>query len=73
MRHIRFWAHFLKGAVAEEMERFFPSSGKKCDIDFPEKWKRFSTCRERVTPYTEQFIGNTPWIEPFHFFRHSDC
>jgi hypothetical protein len=25
-----------------------------------------------VTPYTEQFIGNTPWIEPFHF-RHSDC
>jgi hypothetical protein len=26
-----------------------------------------------VTPYTEQFIGNTPWIEPFHFFRHSDC
>jgi hypothetical protein len=45
-------------AAAYEKEKFFPWSGKNCDIDCPEKWKVFSTLPRRLVPYTGLFMGN---------------
>jgi hypothetical protein len=38
-------------------EIFFPSYGKKCDIDFPIKWKVFSTLLATTLPYIEHMMG----------------
>ena len=46
------------GAFAEEKEKLFPFCGKNCSIDFPGKWKRFSTFQGRLVPDGGQIMGN---------------
>jgi hypothetical protein len=58
MWYFRYGAHFREGAVAEEKGKLFPSSGKKCDIIFPVKWKIVSTCTGNLIPDAGQFMGN---------------
>jgi hypothetical protein len=72
MPYIRSGERFRKAAVAEEKGKPFRSSGRNCDIIFPVKWKVISTRMGRLIPVAGQFVGNFPWIAPFHL-RHSDC
>ena len=37
------------GEVVSESGAFSSLGGNECDIDFPAKWKRFSTHLERAT------------------------
>jgi hypothetical protein len=46
------------GQLPKIRKSFSPSSGKNCDIDFPGKWKVFSTRTGRLVPDTGQFMGN---------------
>src|ERR1039457_1603476 len=38
---------------------FFPPCGKYCDINFPVKWKKFSTGPVQLVPDSGQLLGNS--------------
>ena len=44
--------------VSQEKEMFFPLSGKNCDINYPVKWKVFSTCLNIQLPIQGYIMGN---------------
>jgi hypothetical protein len=48
-------------------ERLFSFGGRNCDIDFPAKWKVFSTHAIRLVPYAGQFKANTLGLSDSNF------
>jgi len=53
--------------VARRKETLFSFRGRDCDIDFPAKWKVFSTHAIRLVPYVGQFKAKVPELRGSNF------
>jgi hypothetical protein len=59
IQHMRFGAHFFGGGAKDKGE-IPPPIGKQCTINWPEKWKSFSTSIGRWIPNEWEIHGEFP-------------